>query len=144
MKYLIFAAALFVTACTTRGGVRLGELDIPIVELQRAVESSLPLGKRKQSQNSREFFSEYFVMKRGEYEEGGHASVRYFAHILILGDRKPYNVDVVVEVEQRRDDGSYTRTDYDEGLARMISRRIQSSLHKRRDHLNIIDDFRVF
>jgi len=139
---------LFCTAhllgCSTPGSVSMNDVDVSIIELQKVVETVLPVGKRSQSENGREYFSEYFISKNGEFEESAQAAIRSFAHILILGDRKPYNIDVVVVVERRSSSGGYVRIKYDQGLARVISRRIQNALHKRRDGRNIIDDFRVF
>jgi len=132
------------SACATPGAVRLEDQNIPLKTLQKAVLITMPQGKRRVSVNGRELFSNYFVIKRGRYEKAlGNEKIRYSAHILILGDRRPYTLEVLVYKERRGFQG-YRREKIDEGIARVVLRRIQKALTKRRDDLNIIDDFRVF
>lgn len=144
IKALFTLLVFVVTGCVTRGSVSIERLDMAVTDLQRIVVEALPVGKRSQSQNGREFFSEYFIVRSGDYEEAQDSPLRNFAHILILGDRRPYRIDVVVMQEKRTSSGDYRMVKYDEGLARVITRRIQKTLHKRREDRNIIDDFRVF
>jgi hypothetical protein len=126
------------------GSMTLEDLNVALVDLQREAVAALPLGKRSQSQNARTFYSEYFIYNKGEYLSGNAQPVRYFAEITILGDRRPYKMEIRVAKEQRQSEGNYVLSNYDEGLTRVITRRIQNALHKRREDRNIIDDFRVF
>jgi hypothetical protein len=131
-------------SCASMGSMTLEDLNVALVDLQREAVAALPLGKRSQSQNARTFYSEYFVYSKGEYESGNAQPVRHYAEITILGDRRPYKMEIRVAKEVRESDGRYVLSNYDEGLTRVITRRIQSALHKRREDRNIIDDFRVF
>ncbi len=140
--FFLFVSIL--SGCGTRGAVYIEDLSIAIHELQRVAIDSLPLGKRGQSANERELYSEYFVEKGGEYVAARGVPTRRYAHITILGDRRPYKIEVQVIVESRGSRGEYSHQKYDEGMARVITRRIQNALHKRREDRNIIDDFRVF
>ncbi len=142
--FLSFLMILVGSGCASRGSVSLDELNASLIDLQRIVTEVLPLGKRKQSENARVFYSSYFLIKKGEYEAAAESLYRNYAEVFILGDRRPYDIEVRVITERRNSDGEYSLIKYDEGLARVISRRIQVALHKRREDRNIIDDFRVF
>lgn len=143
-KVLLLVLCFGLIGCATRGASQITDLNVSIQDLQRLVTGALPLGKRAQSINDREYFSEYFIERAGEYESARDAKIRKYAHILILGDRRPYKIEVQVVVEARGSAGEYQLVSSDQGLARVITRRIQSALHKRREDRNIIDDFRVF
>lgn len=130
-------------------GERIENLDMPIHELQKAVEMNLPGGRRQMSANGREYKSEYFVVANGKIQLAGNASDRFYAHIFILGDRRPYTLHVSVLREHSVKGGEDYNRKFetyatDERIAKVITKRIQETLSKRRDDRNIIDDFRVF
>lgn len=138
----ILWVVLFLVGCA--GKSTIDELSVSLNDLQSVSVGVLPLGQRTVSANGREHTSNYFSVKNGEYESAVNAKTRNYAVITILGDRRPYQLEVIVVVERRTEDGEYYRSGYDEGLARVITRRIQKALHERREDRNIIDDFRVF
>lgn len=141
----LFSTFLFISACSTRGEIDLGEQNRSLMDLQKVVEASLPGGRRSVSSNARTFTSNYFgVKKDGTFEAAPEASTRYAAQVVINGDRRPYTVKVIVFKEKRSSDGEYDQLGPDEGLGRVVSRRIQKALHERREDRSIIDDFRVF
>jgi len=130
-------------------GERIENLDMPIHELQKAVEMNLPGGRRQMSDNGREYKSDYFVITNGKMQLAGNATDRFYAHIFILGDRRPYTLHVSVLREHRVKGGEEYNQKFqtyatDERIAKVITQRIQTTLSKRRDDRNIIDDFRVF
>ncbi len=134
---------LSIAGCAS-GTVSIDDLDISISDLQKAVHESLPAKSRGQSASGREFKTVYFVQKKGEFEEVEGGLYRSYASIEIHGDRRPYSIVVQVPVEKRTSEGHYELFKYDEGTARVITRRIQKALHERREDRNIIDDFRAF
>lgn len=144
MMRFIFAGVLFFLSSCAMGTIEIDDLDLALADIHSAVRMSMPLGIREQSSNGREYKSEYFIIKKGEYGAAENAPLKYFASAIILGDRRPYTVKVRVEAQRRDEVGHYERAHYDEGIARVIARKIQMHLHKRRDGRNIIDDFRVF
>lgn len=148
---IFLAQVLGVVGCATPfGSVRQSELDVPLKKVQYAVVTSLPLGKRKVSPNGREFFSHYFKPgKRKRWTRASRSRYRYYAHAYILGDRRPYTVDIVVYKEERVRQGpglpsTYRRVGTEEGLAKFILRKVNRRLTERVEERNIIDDFRVF
>ena len=127
----------------------LDDLDDPLSVIKKAVEDSLPLGVRKVSRNGRTFFSNYYLIARGKYVRAATFKTRYYAKVTILGDGRPYdvNIDVYKELKVGRSDGvtlDYQYQGSDERQANRLARRISKKLTKRRKDLNIIDDFRVF
>lgn len=130
-------------------GERIENLDLPVHELQKAVEINLPLGRRQVSPNGREYLSDFFIVgKNGKLQPAGHATDRLYAHIFVLGDRRPYTLQIAVVRERKMGGDSYNakfeKYATDERIAKLLAKRIQTTLSKRRDDRNIIDDFRVF
>lgn len=134
---------LTLTGCAT-STTAIDELDMSLAELNKIAISALPIGKRIESRNGREFYSAYFTVRKGEYEEAVATAIRNYAVISILGDRRPYKLEVSVIIERKNAGGEFEKVGHDAGLARVLARRIQNTLYKRRDNRNIIDDFRVF
>ena len=131
----------------THGGIRFEDLDLPLTEIQKAVVDGLPLGKRAISENSREIFSEYFVMIENKPRPAGRLKVRYYAHIYILGDRRPYQVEGLVRKQVKESiEGihDYADAGIDEELTKIVMANVKAKLIKSRDERNIVDDFRVF
>lgn len=129
-------------------GERIENLDLPIHEIQKAVEINLPTGRRQVSSNGREYLSDFFIVTNGKIQPAGNSSDRFYAHIYILGDRRPYVLQISV-IRERKMGGEtynakYEKYAYDQRIAKVIAKRIQATLSKRRDDRNIIDDFRVF
>lgn len=71
-----------------------------------------------------------------------------YAKVVVLGDRRPYDLEVFVVRERRvatgQGPGSYETVGNDQRLAKVVMARITESLAKRREDRNFIDDFRVF
>jgi hypothetical protein len=155
LKHLVnFTLILvFLSGCSTLRGhhpeaLLIEEVDWPISEIRQVAGALLPAGQRAVSPNGREMQSRHFLPDRqGGYRPAGDALERYFAHIMILGDRRPYKVEILVTHEKRVLRGNnftYVITGYDKRLARELERKIRAELTKRREDRNIIDDFRVY
>ena len=131
----------------SHGGIRIENLNIPLVDVQNAVVNSLPLGKRSVSSNGREFFSKYFVVVKKKPRPASRLRTRYYAHVHVQGDRRPYAVEGVVrkEVLQKNAIGlKYSDVGINSRFSKVLMRKIKENLSKRRENRNIIDDFRVF
>ena len=140
----LFLSGVVNSGCTTAGTEVIENQDRSLAELQALVVAALPAGKHSVSQNGRTYTSNYFVAEKGEFVEALDTPTRNKAVIVILGDRRPYNLEVNVVHEKKNSSSEYVSTGNDEGLARVVIRRIQKALHERRDNRNIIDDFRIF
>lgn len=129
-------------------GIHLKAIEGSLADLRAAVMAAIPAGHRAVSSNGREILSKHFLVSgNGNIRAAGDAQERFFAQIIILGDRQPYDVDVFVMHEKRvlrGDNFTYIVDYYDTILARDVSRKFEVELAKRREERNIIDDFRVF
>lgn len=116
-------------------------------EVKNFIHHTLPLGVLTISDNGREFFSQHFLLDKNEYIAAKDASLRYTARVLILNSSRPFDIEVEVRREVRRDAGgriAYRDDGYDLRIARLLRDQLKDALAKRRDDLNLIDDFRVF
>ncbi|MEO0336834.1 MAG: hypothetical protein AAF202_10585 [Pseudomonadota bacterium] len=149
MKWISLFAFFFITSCASWTSVRIPDVDKPLSSIRRAIKSSLPLGTRSMSQEGKAMESHYFLVGKKKFLRPIGSKTRYYASVLIRGDRRPYSIEISVtkqikgqrslqEVPAFRDDST------DERLAELIRKRILEQLSKRREDLNIIDDFRVF
>ena len=124
----------------------VNDLDRPLTDLQRIAAKSMPLGLRNTSPNGREYFSNYFQAVDRKFKPAEKENDRSYAHVLVLGDRRPYNIQIFVHKERKSTQAvsGYEEIGLDVGLARTVRKRIIAQLNKRREELNVIDDFRVF
>ena len=143
MKYLGLLLSVILVSCATTSE-KIEQINRPLSELQKVADQNLPVGRAKVSPNGREFYSVPFIKEKGGFAKATDHQAHYVAVIKVLGDRRPYSISVEVSVQKRQSSGQFRKSGYDQGLARVISRRIQKSLHQRRDNRNIIDDFKVF
>lgn len=118
-----------------------------VSDIEQTVQANLPVGFRARSPNGREILSKHYIRQKGEYKPAGESTVRYFAKVQILGDRRPFDVVIVVVKEERILDGgqlTYHVMGNDLRLATELDKVLRAELTKRREDRNIIDDFRVF
>ena len=133
---------LFLSGCRT-GGVILRETPLNVSETRRVVVSIIG-EPRSVSQHGRELESKYYDKKNMALEKMDMARERYYTHVTILGDRRPYDVQVEVLIEARVEDGRFELVDRDDGRAAVVAEKIRVALNQSRDNRNVIDDFRSF
>lgn len=145
---LIFSLLpLFFLVGCSHGGLSIESLDQSLSDIQQIVVASLPVGKRAVSPNGREFFSDYFVIVESRARAADRLGARYYAHVYILGDRRPYVVEGVVRKEVRessRTGPEYADAGVDTKLTQLLVKKLKANLSKSREDRNVIDDFRVF
>jgi hypothetical protein len=141
--FFLIAFSLFLTACIT-GYRRVTESNNSLNTILQAVESIIPGGSRIKSENGREIESYYFNRFDPEKKIDPESALeRTFIKVRILGDRKPYDIDLGVFVE-RLDDGEYKLVGHDERLGESYTKWLSERLAKSRVDLNAIDVFRPF
>ena len=112
---------------------------------KRSWLSLCPLVRERSVGNGRVFFSNYFLLqKSGKFQPAEKSGLRHYAKIYVLGDRRPYTIEVQVLRQRRSGPGEYYSDGSDERIAKVVAKVIQDNLNKRPEDLNIIDDFRVF
>lgn len=133
---------LLLSSCRT-GGVILRETPMNVSETRRVVVGVIGQ-PRTMSQNGREIFSLYYDKKNKNIDKMDMARERYYTQVTILGDRRPYDVQVEVLVEGRNEEGNFELIDRDDERAGVIAEKIRQALNQSRDSRNVIDDFRSF
>lgn len=139
---LLFLTALLLSSCRT-GGVILRETPLNISETRRAVVAVIG-EPRSLSQNGRELTSQYYDKKGNKIEKMSMARERLHTHVTVLGDRRPYDIQVQVLVEGRNEDGGFDLLERDDKRAATVAEKIRQTLNQSRDSRNVIDDFRSF
>lgn len=152
-RLLFLLPCLFLIACAALLGFNeraelISNVDSSISDIRSMISTVIPVGQRAISPNGREILSVHFVLNsKGEPRPAAEAVERWFARYLILGDRRPYNIEVYATRERRfMKNGQYSYEPYasEPRLAKRLAKALQTELTKRREDRNIIDDFRVF
>ncbi len=139
---LLLVCTLLISGCRT-GGVILRETPLNVSETRRAVMSVIG-EPRSVSSNGREMLSHYYDRKNNKIEKMNLARERFYTHVTILGDRRPYDVQVEILVEGRTEEGKFELIDRDDDRAAGVAEKIRNALNEGRDNRNVIDDFRTF
>lgn len=142
--YLIFItlSTLLLSSCRT-GGVILRETPLNLSETRRVIVSVIG-EPRTVSQNGRELTSRYYDKNGKNIDKMDMIKERYYTHVTVLGDRRPYDVQVLVLVEGRDEDAGFYLKERDDEKAAPIAEKLRQALNKSRDSRNVIDDFRSF
>jgi hypothetical protein len=134
---------LFSNGCTTTTGAVIKESNISLTETRKAVVKLFG-EPRAISQNGRELITEYMDKKGRILESAKKAKERRYAHITILGERRPYDIVVNVVIETLVEADSYEKLDDDELLSDVLAKNLQKELLKSLENRNIFDDFNAF
>lgn len=141
MKYFLLIGIFGALAgCATVSN----EYDAPLFRLQQSVAAASPYGVRWTSPNRREFKSGYFLQSGTKFREADALPQRMFAHWYILGDRRPYKVEVTVYMETKSGRGNYSSQGTSRESAKTLYEIFKRALDKRLDERNIIDDYKPF
>lgn len=143
MRYLLGLIFIFVSGCSTLPYIRFENANYSLAAIGKAVNAVVPGGIKRKSTNGRELHSDYFNPKDDQDYDPEKAKVRAVVRVVILGERRPYDLDVLVRLD-RRIDGSFEIYDYDERLANKYLQLIRQRLAQSREELNVIDDFKAF
>ncbi|MBS1969122.1 MAG: hypothetical protein JSU04_02375 [Bdellovibrionales bacterium] len=135
--------SLLVFAGCQTSGVYLRETPLNVSDTRKAVVSVIGQ-PRLTSENGRELLSKYYDRKGNSDDQMKTARERLTTHVTILGDRRPYDIQIEVVVEIRDKEGVYQIVERDDARAEKIAKDIQKALVQSRDNRNIIDDFKPY
>lgn len=124
-------------------GIIVRETPLSISETRKAIVTVIG-EPRAVSGNGRELYSKYYDKKGQPIERMELAKERFASHVIILGDRRPYDIEVEVLVEERDEDGRFQVVEKDEDMAHPLADKIKKTLYQSLDSRNLIDDFRSF
>lgn len=142
LSFLVISLSLLLSSCRT-GGVILRETPLSVSETRRTIVSIIG-EPRSVSQNGREIISKFYDRKDKAIPRMEMAKERYYTHVTVLGDRRPYDIQVDVLVEGRNPDGVFEVVGRDDNKATIIAEKLRQALNQSRDTRNVIDDFRSF
>lgn len=132
----------FLSGCATEGVFRR-ELPGSASDVRKAIVSVIGDPKNT-SFNGRELTSRYYA-KNGAVEDPVKGiKERCFTRVTVLGDRRPFDIQIEVIVEKKLSDGNFEAYTTDDALANEIGEKIKKALHQSLDKRNILDDFRAF
>ncbi len=137
-RVLIFLTAFSLTACQTNG-IFIHEVALNASDARKAIVTII--GEPKSiSSNGRVLTSRYHDKKGVFLNELKGNEERRYSRISILGDRRPYEVQVEVVIEKK----FVEEPQYDNAQAQEMADKIRKALNQSLDRRNVIDDFRAF
>lgn len=142
MKFWLPALFFIFSACSSTTGFRLSDQNVSLGEIKKAITAVIG-DPRSISENQRTYLSQYFSRKPDPKFDAQKSRERLFSKIVILGDRRPYDLDIEVIIEQRFD-RAYEQVGTDISQAKELGKQIRTRLHQGREDRNVIDDFRAF
>jgi len=141
-KLAISFWSLVLTACATLGGAAIENSDFSLSEIRSAI-IAIAGEPREVSQDKREYLSQYFSRKSDSSFNPQLSKERSYAQFLILGDRRPFEIRVIV-FNERKTKAGYELVGEDRTWSVKIKEELHTRLNNGRDERNIIDDFRSF
>jgi hypothetical protein len=122
---------------------KINNVALSLQTVKKTINNIIPQGMKDESLNGREITSGYFNPKNWE-EDATDKAERAYAKVLILGEGRPYRIDVHVFKEKKNKSGTYHKTGEDRKVTKELVDRLKDALADRREDRNIIDDFRAF
>lgn len=101
-------------------------------------------GLRGKSANGREIVSRYQKPGSGSYDNAASEEMRAYSRLIILGDRRPYTLQVQYVIEERTRGEGYEIKGYDDAAAKQTLRKMMEFLVNRPDREDFIDDFKAY
>lgn len=148
LNKFLFILFLGLASCATKSH-KTGPLKYSLVGVKEVAIATVPSGIKSTSPNGRELYFDYhplpsrFAKRRGQTKDGKFLE-RAQTKVVVLGERRPYVVEVEVRVESLQYDGTYKFVRYSPSYSKFLTYRIQKSLAKRQESRDLIDDFRPF
>jgi len=140
-KRLLLISFLIMAGCQT--GIFIKETPAALTDIRKAVVTVLGQPKVT-SENGRELISDYHD-KKGHIDSAlAKAKTRYYTVVLILGERRPYDIKVEVFQEAKTHEQQYEVIAEDLDLAQKLANQIETVLNESLKNRNVIDDFRAF
>ncbi len=141
MRKGLLSFVFLIAACASQG-YRITDQNMALADVKKSVESAIG-EPREVSRNQRVYLTQYFSRKPDPKFDPEKSRERLYAKVSVLGDRRPYDVEVEVIVEER-EGSQYIPVATDMTEAKKLGKEIRIKLNQSRDDRNVIDDFRAF
>lgn len=144
LNQLFFFTIVFLFLGCQTPGYFIPDTQLQLPEIRKAVNAVI--GKpRYVSTNGREMVSELHDGKFQPYDEAGKSKIRYQTKVVILGPRRPYEINVLVSQEQfESQTNAYVLRGIDEGLSRQRAIIIKKALNLSLDKQSGFDGDKPF
>ncbi len=131
---------LFAPGCTTQGHY-VRDLNRSMSDIHVAIRNLY--GVQSKSDDDKILYTPPLKRDPNDTTPENRMRERVIARIVIMGDRRPYDILVQVYLE-RKIRGVWEEVGLDENLSRDFSKEINRELIESRENRNVIDDFRAF
>lgn len=140
-----FVLLLLLVSCSDLDGtfVEKKGVNVSTQSLIKAFERATT-GVRGKSANGREIVSRYQKPGSNSFDNAAGEKVRAYSRLLILGDRRPYTLQIQYVVEERTSSDGYEIIKYDDVAAKQTLKKVLDFLVNRPDQEDFIDDFKAF
>ena len=138
-------ATLFLLASCGQAPV-IPEANYSLEAISKSVYKAL-IKVRKVSQNRREYISDYLTLEGKIWDPLSNEVRRATAKVIVLGDRRPYTIEIQTIVEERPSNepgysARFKKVGKSKTLTDQLAFRIQDDLRKNKDQS--LDDFKPF
>jgi hypothetical protein len=140
-RFILICQTLLLWGCVS-GSYVIKDQNLSLGDIKKSVTSVIG-EPRRISENQRTYHSQYFSRKPNAKFDPDKSPERAYAKVIVLGDRRPYDVELEVVVEERQGN-HYVETGNDMVEARKIGMDLKGKLNQSREDRNVIDDFRAF
>lgn len=132
--------ALLVSGCVTQGHY-VHDMNRSMSDIQTAIRNLY--GIQSKSDNEKILYTPPLKKDPNDTTPEAKMRERVIARVVIMGDRRPYDILVQVYLE-RKVRGTWVEVGLDEGLSQEFAKEINRELIESRENRNVIDDFRAF
>ncbi len=139
---LALGFSVMIGACALMSPASLEDQNVSVSQIKNAVVS-VAGDIRKLEGGGRIIYTTYFDRSRKILLFNEKPGVRYFSIVRVIGDRRPYDIDVEV-VRETLVRGTYVETGSDEEIATAFSQDLAEKLKIEKTGKSVVDDFKAF
>lgn len=134
-------SVLALVGCVSRGQQIKG-INRTVNDIRTTVKSIY--GIAHASQNERELITGPLKVDPNDKTPSAQLMMRAYARIVIINDRRPYNILVEAYIERRTTSGTFVEVGLSESVSQDLAKELHRALLESRENWNVIDDFRAF
>ncbi|PWU17753.1 MAG: hypothetical protein C5B49_08305 [Bdellovibrio sp.] len=138
--FIALICAATILGCSN--GYQLNEVNRTVTDIRTAIKNLY--GVESVSDNEREIITRPMKRDPNDTTPADKLTEKIYARIVIIGDRRPYDLLVEVYVLRKTRSGKFVETELDPDLSKDIAREVHRALIESRENWNVIDDFRAF
>lgn len=138
----VFALLMVSLVACTSLGHRITAINRTLYDIKVVVKSKF--GISSVSDNQRVIITGPLRVDVNDRTPNTQLKVRSYARIVIIGDRRPYDVLVEAYIERRNQNNVFEEVGLSEALSKELARELHQALIESRENWNVIDDFRAF